>query len=320
MLIFDRNQYNKIVAQARAGLPHEVCGLLAGIIEKHGEAERRVVKQVYPLTNTDESAQHFSMDPKEQFRAVGEMRENGLSLLGNYHSHPSTPARPSAEDIRLAFDPNMVYAIISLKSKAPNFRAFKVENGAYESEELFVSCGDDEEEIEAREEIVRAFDFLIGTVGDKEARRLLICARQHLDESGNGGSVFFLPPERVQEFVFPDAPELVRKVCSYILSFPEAASNLQSIAARFGVNNTYLSNLFKQKTGVGFNEYLTRVKVARAKYYLEYTDRKIGDICDTFGFADREYFNRLFKNHTGLTLTAYRKELNERKGETSVKI
>ena len=44
------------------------------------------------------------MDPKEQLKAIKDMRANGLTPLGNWHSHPETPARPSQEDIRLAYD------------------------------------------------------------------------------------------------------------------------------------------------------------------------------------------------------------------------
>jgi proteasome lid subunit RPN8/RPN11 len=42
------------------------------------------------------------------------MRKKGFVLLGNFHSHPSTPSRPSEEDMRLAFDPKLSYIIISL--------------------------------------------------------------------------------------------------------------------------------------------------------------------------------------------------------------
>lgn len=44
------------------------------------------------------------MDPREQFAVVKDMRNNNLTLLGNFHSHPASPSRPSEEDKRLAFD------------------------------------------------------------------------------------------------------------------------------------------------------------------------------------------------------------------------
>ncbi|MGB3649329.1 MAG: M67 family metallopeptidase, partial [Desulfobulbales bacterium] len=61
-------------------LPYEACGYLA--------AKDNLVCKHYELTNMDHSAVHFSMDPKEQFAAVKDMRGQGLKLSGVYHSHP----------------------------------------------------------------------------------------------------------------------------------------------------------------------------------------------------------------------------------------
>jgi proteasome lid subunit RPN8/RPN11 len=118
-----------MVAKAREALPNEACGLLAGT-ETDGV---RTIRQVYFLTNVDTSPQHFSMDPREQLASVKDIRSRGLVPLGNWHSHPDTPSRPSREDIRLAHDPNASYLILSLQSeRAPNLNAFRIQNGAYQ--------------------------------------------------------------------------------------------------------------------------------------------------------------------------------------------
>ena len=125
--------YQKLLAHARASLPNEACGLLAGT-EADGV---RDVKEVYLLTNTDASNEHFTMEPKEQLAAVKDMRAKGLKPLGNWHSHPESPSRPSAEDIRLAYDPAASYLILSLESReAPNLNAFRIRDGKYEWEIL----------------------------------------------------------------------------------------------------------------------------------------------------------------------------------------
>ncbi|MDR1527964.1 MAG: M67 family metallopeptidase, partial [Dysgonamonadaceae bacterium] len=98
MIRISQSIMDGIVAQARKELPDEACGLLIG---KGNEA----IKQ-YPLTNIDHSPEHFSFDPKEQFAVLREARSQSLQIIANYHSHPESPARPSEEDIRLAFDPN----------------------------------------------------------------------------------------------------------------------------------------------------------------------------------------------------------------------
>ncbi len=125
MLTIYRQEYNRILSHAKASLPNEACGLLAGFRDGNGG----IITKVYCLSNTDQSPEHFSMDPKEQFSAVADMRAKGITLLGNFHSHPETPARPSAEDISLAFDPEMIYMIVSLKDNRLQLKCFSILQG-----------------------------------------------------------------------------------------------------------------------------------------------------------------------------------------------
>lgn len=110
MLTLKKSDYDRIVAHAKENLPEEACGLIAGT--KNGDVKE--IKKVYLLTNVDHTNEHFSMDPREQLAAVKDMRANGLVPLGNWHSHPESPSRPSEEDKRLAYDPSVNYLILSL--------------------------------------------------------------------------------------------------------------------------------------------------------------------------------------------------------------
>lgn len=130
MLQIPQQIINDLFDHAKTGLPEEVCGYLAGV-------GREVTRQ-YRLTNIDHSNEHFSFDPNEQFQAVREARQAGLQILANYHSHPETPARPSQEDIRLAFDPNISYVIVSLASEVLDIKSFRIQNGEVEKEEILV--------------------------------------------------------------------------------------------------------------------------------------------------------------------------------------
>lgn len=114
--------YLEMVRHARALAPLEDCGLLGGTVADGV----KTVEKVYYLTNTDHSEEHFSLDPKEQFAAVKEMRANGWQLLGNWHSHPASPSRPSEEDKRLAFDSKASYFILSLHGGEPVLNSFHV--------------------------------------------------------------------------------------------------------------------------------------------------------------------------------------------------
>ena len=120
-----QSDYEAIVAHAKGGLPNEACGLLAG--KANGDVKS--VEKVYLLSNPDSSPEHFSIDPKEQLAAVKDMRANGFVPLGNFHSHPTTPARLSEEDIRLAYDGKASYLILSLAGESPVLKAFGVAEG-----------------------------------------------------------------------------------------------------------------------------------------------------------------------------------------------
>lgn len=122
MIYILKSEYEKIVEQGKREFPLECCGYLAGV----KEGENVVIKEAISLRNIDESSEHFSMDAKEQFNAIREIRSKEMVLIGNYHSHPYTPSRPSEEDKRLAFDPNAVYGILSLEKEEPVFKLFEI--------------------------------------------------------------------------------------------------------------------------------------------------------------------------------------------------
>ena len=134
-VVLQREDYEKILEYAKKELPDEACGLIAGT----DEGERREIKKVYLLTNTDHSNEHFTLDPKEQLSAVQDMRKLGLKPLGNWHSHPESPARQSEEDKRLSFDKTASYMILSLQEKeAPVLKSFHFEDGVSKEEELTI--------------------------------------------------------------------------------------------------------------------------------------------------------------------------------------
>ena len=123
--------YLAMVRHARDMAPVEDCGLIGGRID----GEDKIIEKVFYLTNVDHSEEHFSLDPKEQFDAVRALREQGLELLGNWHSHPASPSRPTmtsaisarrTEDKRLAFDTKASYLILSLHGGEPVLNSFQI--------------------------------------------------------------------------------------------------------------------------------------------------------------------------------------------------
>ena len=130
--------YDDLVKWAREHLPEEACGLLAGTEDGNG----REIKKVYFLENKDHAEDHFTLDPMDQMKAVKDMRANGYKLLGNWHSHPSSPLRPSTEDIALAYDSKASYMILSLMAEHPVVNVFHIEAGQWVKEDLRIYADD----------------------------------------------------------------------------------------------------------------------------------------------------------------------------------
>lgn len=123
MIKLKKSDFEKMLRHAESELPNEACGLIAGTVE----GDNKDVREVYLLTNIDKSNEHFSLDPKEQLAAIKDMRSKGLVPLGNWHSHPESPSRPSEEDKRLAFDSKASYMILSLMDRAnPVLNSFRI--------------------------------------------------------------------------------------------------------------------------------------------------------------------------------------------------
>ncbi len=133
MIKLPKEFYDKILDAALKGRPEEICGLIGGTIL----GDTREVREIYILENIDHSNEHFSMNPKDQFAAVKDMRSKDIVPLGNFHSHPESPSRPSDEDKRLAFDKNASYMILSLMDENnPVLKSFRIENNISREEPI----------------------------------------------------------------------------------------------------------------------------------------------------------------------------------------
>lgn len=99
---------------------------------------------------------------------------------------------------------------------------------------------------------------------------------------------------------------VIEQVCDYVLENIDGEISLSTVADSLFVNKSYISSNFKQKTGVSFIEYLTSVKMERAKKLIRDGAIRIYEVGGLLGFKDIEYFSRVFKKHTGLSPMEYR--------------
>jgi [CysO sulfur-carrier protein]-S-L-cysteine hydrolase len=120
-----------MIAHARAAAPGECCGLLIGSGARIDEA--------LPARNVDPSPKRFQIDPQDHFNAIHAARESGREIVGVYHSHPSSPAQPSASDIAEAIYTEYAYVIVGLAMDPPEVRLFRFDAGAFTEEPMRVS-------------------------------------------------------------------------------------------------------------------------------------------------------------------------------------
>ena len=122
------------MTHAEKDAPIEACGFLMG---SGGSVTRS-----FPVTNADKREDHFTFDPEEQWAAYKLAEEEGLDIIGVYHSHPAHPARPSPEDLRLAYDPSLLCVIVSLMGGERTVRGFYIEEGKVREEPLIIERND----------------------------------------------------------------------------------------------------------------------------------------------------------------------------------
>lgn len=126
----------QLLRHARAQVPNEACGLLAGNLAA-GTATA-----YHPARNADESPYVYTVHPDDLLRIVLGIEDAGEDLVAIFHSHTHTPAVPSPTDRRQAHYP-VVYLLATLSdpdaSPAQSLRAWRIEDG--ESREVALELG-----------------------------------------------------------------------------------------------------------------------------------------------------------------------------------
>ena len=105
---------------------------------------------------------------------------------------------------------------------------------------------------------------------------------------------------------FNQSQVLVRKAMDYIESNYAKNISLNIVATHVHLSPAYLSRIFNKKTGSGLTEYLTQVRIKKAKQQLLMSTATIDQIAAATGFNSSSYFSAIFKKNEGITPTEYR--------------
>lgn len=103
--------------------------------------------------------------------------------------------------------------------------------------------------------------------------------------------------------------KMIQTALGYINEHFGENISLQDVADNISISKNYLCDLFKKEIGVTFINYVTNLRIEKAKEYLANTDMKMYEVSYAVGYNDYAYFSQIFKKHTGITLSAYRKTL-----------
>ena len=91
-----------------------------------------------------------------------------------------------------------------------------------------------------------------------------------------------------------------------VKNYQEETLSLSDVADQVGLSSSHFSTTFKQETGKSFVEFLTSVRMDKAKEMLCFTDMKASQISYEVGYKDPHYFSYLFKKTQGCTPSEYR--------------
>ena len=140
MITLEERHITEIRQHGERDYPFECCGLMLGRFEKEG---RKIVIETYPISNAraeEAKRNRFLIRPEELMRGEKYAREQGLDVVGFYHSHPDDVAVPSQYDLEHAW-PTYSYVIVAVdKGRAADLRSWEMESDRSQfNEEQIVS-------------------------------------------------------------------------------------------------------------------------------------------------------------------------------------
>lgn len=102
---------------------------------------------------------------------------------------------------------------------------------------------------------------------------------------------------------------VINKARAYLArEYQNSGVTLNDVSSHVCMSNSHFCTIFSQEMGVTFTEYLTNLRMSKAKELLRTTQMRSSDVAYAVGYNDPHYFSYLFKKHTGVTPRDYRKE------------
>jgi YesN/AraC family two-component response regulator len=111
-----------------------------------------------------------------------------------------------------------------------------------------------------------------------------------------------------------DTPEFIESIENYLKNNLSRNLSLKNVCHTFGISQTYLSRLFKKYKKMSFGEYLTDLRIKKAKELIDENPMlHLKDISELVGYSDQFYFSKVFRLITGMPPSDYSKKKNSKK-------
>jgi proteasome lid subunit RPN8/RPN11 len=130
MISIVRTLMDEIITAAESAYPDECCGLLSGFGEPD---ETLTITGVHASDNVTAQSKRdrFEIDPKVRFDVMRKLEGGPERIVGHYHSHPDQPAKPSEHDLKMAFEPDLLWFIVAVdEGQAAETTAYQIDADA----------------------------------------------------------------------------------------------------------------------------------------------------------------------------------------------
>jgi YesN/AraC family two-component response regulator len=169
----------------------------------------------------------------------------------------------------------------------------------------------------------RSFDYLVKPADHGELRQIVAAALaeiaakreraqfdelyRHIGQPG-GLTAFIREFERLGDTEKKDDRlDVVQRIENYVLAHINENISRDDIARALFFNSTYLSRMFKSRTGVALGDFVCTIKMRQAKLLLDNTEYSISRVANSVGYTNFSYFAKQFKDAYGLTPSEYKR-------------
>ncbi len=116
--------------------------------------------------------------------------------------------------------------------------------------------------------------------------------------------------EQMRQYVQNNSQLLTNQAVNYIQQNYDKKISLKDVAENLNLSKQYLCSIFKKETGENVSYYINKLRIEKAKMLLHKKDRKIKEIFEEVGYSNQQYFSKVFKKMTGMTILEYKDKIN----------